>query len=67
MSALFAQKFLKKISILNKSSKAGNILLENLPNFFVEHVTESQNQPYCFKKGKTHISMGKLAKNVSKF
>ena len=51
---------------MKKNSKAGNILLGSLRNFFVEHVTESQNQPYCFKKGKSYISIGKFTKNVRK-
>ena len=42
----------------------GNILLGNRPNFFVEHMTKSQNQPYHFKSGKKYISMGKITENV---
>ena len=44
----------------------GNILLGNRPNFFVEHMTKSQNQPYRFKSGKKCISMGKITDNVKK-
>ena len=38
-----------------KILKQGNILLRNPPNFFVEHMTKSQNQLYCFKSGKNYI------------
>ena len=37
----------------------GNTLLGSPPNFFVEHLTKSQNQRYCFKTGKNYISDGK--------
>ena len=38
----------------------GNILPGNRPNFFVEHVTKSQNQPYRFKSGKNTFPWAKL-------
>ena len=44
-----------------------NILLGNCPDFYVEHVTKSQNQPYCFKSGKNYISMDKITENVKNF
>ena len=40
---------------LRKILMHGNILLGNRPNFFVEHMTKSQNQPYRFKSGKIHF------------
>ena len=46
--------------------KQGNILLGNPPNFFVEHVTKSQNKPHCFKSGKKYISKVKIVKNLGK-
>ena len=52
-------QFLRKILMY------GNILLGNRPNFFVEHMTKSQNQPYRFKSEK-YISMGKITDNVKK-
>ena len=42
----------------------GNILLGKRPNFFVEHMTKSQNQPYRFKSGKKYISIDKITENV---
>ena len=44
LGILFVQKFQSKISILKKNSEYGHNLLGNRPNFFVEHVTKSQNQ-----------------------
>ena len=38
----------------------GDILLGNRPNFFVEHMTKSQNQPYRFKSGKDTFPWAKL-------
>ena len=38
----------------------GDILLRNRPNFFVEHMTKSQNQPYRFKSGKNTFPWAKL-------
>ena len=45
---------------LRKILMHGNILLGNRPNFFVEHMTKSQNQPYRFKTGKNTFSWAKL-------
>ena len=45
----------------------GNILQGNRPNFFIEHMTKSQNQPYRFKSGKRYISMGKITENVKQY
>ena len=44
----------------------GNILPGNRPNFFVEHMMKSQNQPYRFKSGKKYIFMRKIIDNVKK-
>ena len=44
----------------------GNILLGNRPNFFVEHMTKSQNQPYRFKSGKNTFPWANLLSNVKK-
>ena len=44
LGILFVQKFQSKISILKKNSEYSHNLLGNRPNFFVEHVTKSQNQ-----------------------
>ena len=57
----FVRKIWSKISILKKNSEAGNFLLGNLPNFFVKHVTESQNQ-----ERKIYISIGKFTKKCKK-
>ena len=43
-----------------KILKQGNILLGNPPNFFVEHVTRSQNKPHCSKSGKNTFPRSKL-------
>ena len=45
---------------LRKILMHGNILLGNRPNFFVEHMTKSQNQPYRFKSGKNTFPWAKL-------
>ena len=45
---------------LRKILMHGNILLGNRPSFFVEHMTKSQNQPYCFKSGKNTFPWAKL-------
>ena len=74
----FCPKILKQDILLPKNSKVGyqfwrkilkqgNILLGNRPNFFVERKTESQNQPYCLKSGKTYIAISKITENVGKF
>ena len=67
MGTLFARKFQSRISILKKNFFAGNILLGNLQNSFVEHVMESQYQLDCFKKGKIYISISKIIENVREF
>ena len=61
LGTLFARKFYSRISILKEILMQGNILLGNRPNFVVEHVMKSQNQPSCFKSGKVYISHGKMA------
>ena len=68
LGILFAWKFWSRISILKKNSKAlqDNILLVNRPNFFVEHMIWSQNQPYCFMSGTIYTSVGKITENVKK-
>ena len=45
---------------LRKTLMHGNILLGNRPNFFIEHMTKSQNQPYRFKSGKNTFPWAKL-------
>ena len=45
---------------LRKILMHGDILLGNRPNFFVEHMTKSQNQPYRFKSGKNTFPWAKL-------
>ena len=45
---------------LRKILMHGNILPGNRPNFFVEHMTKSQNQPYRFKSGKNTFPWAKL-------
>ena len=37
--------------------KQGHIFFGNRPNFFVEHMTESQNQLHYFKSGNIYIWM----------
>ena len=63
----FCQKILEQdINFEEKFFNNSNILLRNCPNFFVEHWTESQNQPYCFKSGKIYIFMGKITENYAR-
>ena len=54
-----------------KILEQGNVLLGNPPNFFVEYVTKSQNQPYCFKSGKnvrkSMPNSGKMALRESRY
>ena len=45
---------------LRKILMHGNILLGNRPNFFVEHMMKSQNQPYRFKSGKNTFPWAKF-------
>ena len=45
----------------------GNILLGNRPDFFVEHMMESGNQPYCFRSAEKDISTGKFLKMQENF
>ena len=47
-----------------KNLKQGNTLLENRPTFFIEHMTESENQKYYFKSGKVYIFMYKITENL---
>ena len=42
-------------------------MLGNSPDFFVERMTWSQNQPYCLKSGKIYISISKITENVENF
>ena len=46
--------------VLRKILMHVNILLGNRPNFFVEHMTKSQNQQYRFKSGKSTFPLAKL-------
>ena len=78
LDMLYARKFQSRIYFLPQNSKVGyqfwrkilkqgNTLLWNRSNFFVEHMTWSQNQPYCLKYGKIFSSISKITENVRKF
>ena len=59
----FCLKILEQtVNFQKKVIMQGNILQGNRPNFFIEHMTKSQNQPYRFKSGKNTFPWAKLLK-----
>ena len=62
----FCPKILKQDINFEENSKAGQYFAGKSYKFFVEHMTWSQNEPYCLESGKNSIFISKITENVGK-